>query len=442
MNLLDSSAEYIRVYKPDDVLNFRSMSERWEVIQEMRRIFDDFVDHGISEDQALFAAFKKLFLGDYAHLCTMHPNEWMARIEGMLMSAESILRSYYKIVPRGFRNRLETHSSLKMNYRPVVLLKMSTGHGLTKDSDLIDRRKAVDAVRNLMLAFQAMQIEITDSSANVGDDLRTIDELSYSSGLFLRDESREIIVVAERQSTTGYILQEHIKLFTADQLNDAREYYHAKKKEKLYMYMQAPLICRVAKSGGKTWIVNTDSRGKELKSTIRRLEAGRNAKDRRALRYVVVATENADGKFTVATRKDAIDFHKYVEETLWESNELLLSSKSRNNAYDELSNRHEHYWSIQTEGRIIVRRECDKARPIWSSQCENQIMDISCHIDANNSHTEVNHDWRRAKQIYSAVLALYWPDHGIDWGDDGIRKSFEEYWMTRYGVSQSDTYSY
>lgn len=276
-------------------------------------------------------------------------------------------------------------------------------------------RKYFDCRRRLAVALQYLSIELVDSDAASSKDLLTVDELSFAR-LFDPARDQAIWVFASlahrKNNRVGSVLRLNTEAKAARAT--ARRYTAANGRSYAERF-----LCRIAIVHGKTFYVWADSRWKEKRSTLFKLERGRQLTDRRGWKYVVVAVKNGD-HLRAGTIEDALEFAQWSKERLWQH---PLST-----VIDDVSlnpNSHPDYHDTKVVGRIESYHE----GRLVSAQCEQLVLGLADHINTVVSSDGVNHEFYRGGQVVDYICPKWFPYsvYRVDWpsfpkrGDPEVR---------------------
>lgn len=259
----------------------------------------------------------------------------------------------------------------------------------------IEYRKYWGCRLRLAIALQYLNIGLIDPDEWSSEDLLNVDELS-NERVFLRGADRTIWILARLDARKKHRVCGEPRMFLNQRpFNTARR----KAENGGNAFHWDRFLCRVAQVNGKRFYIWVDSRWKEKRSTLLKVERGRALTDRRGWKYVVVAVEER-GHLRVGTLADATEFARYTMERLWVG-ELVLGTDE--GGLNPSSN--EDYHDVKVVGRIIARYGTS-----WvSAQCEQLVLGLKGHLNTFTSDDSLNHDIYRGQQIVEFICPKWLP---------------------------------
>ncbi|MEK7619793.1 MAG: hypothetical protein AAB413_00960 [Patescibacteria group bacterium] len=423
-----------QLFIPDHALQFRRLPEQFLIIQAMRRTYDDFKSRGYSSVEALYFAYVLQSPNQHAVATAVGGDEFYRRMTEYLRQAQNMVEHVIDRYLRPFAGRLDPHNSVANCLNPIAMLMMATDDLPPGASDL-QRRRRVEALRQLAIALQLFAIETADDEAWVADDLATIDRLSWER-LFLTDESEYIwVLVEQRTDGENAGTAEKVNIYTRAKDKAARL---RKLRRAGRPYKEELLSCRVVEVDGKRFYVYAVNRRKRLLSTLLKLERGRLGTDRRGWKYVVVATQSEPGGILkLTTTQDAEDFNLVTLTRLW--NAPLFQEPDSSPPNPDSDSR---YQDTKTIGRF---HRPDNGR-IIAGNAEQLVTTITRYVDTLFARNGVNHYLYRARQIVRYLAPLWFPHrrdlfegirdlslpgYGVAWEKDYFSNQLETWWQSQ-----------
>jgi hypothetical protein len=422
-----------KLFVPDDALHFRHLPEQYRNIQDMRRMYDRFREHGYSSKQAFYFAFVRGNPNQHEVATAVGEDEFLRRVTEYLREAQNMVEHVIDRYLRPFAGRLDPHNAVANCLDPIAMLKMATDD-LPQGASALDRRLRLEALRQLAIALQLFAIESADDEAWVADDLSSIDRLSWKR-LFLPNTSQELWVLIE-QHTEPTLLgsAKTVEVFTRarDKAQRVRSLIRAK-----LPFKEEHFACRVVFMENRRFYIYAISRRKRLPSTLLKLERGRKGTDRRGWKYVVVATQTAEGMLTTATVEDADAFHQLTKQALWQDPLFEEQDVSPPNPDSD-----QRYKDLKTIGRF---HRPDNGR-IIAGNAEQLVTTITRYADTLFARNGVNHYLYRARQILKHIAPLWFPhshkpfkgvrglklpDYSVDWSKEFFCRQLEVWWLTQ-----------
>jgi len=417
-----------KLFYPDKALNFRPLPEVMTLItkmgQEFRRQTE--VIH-LHEDDAFYFAYLHTYQSPDA-LGSMEFNQRMSRFVGLAVDiVELMIREHFR--PMG--DLLSLHSDIANCLEPIELLTIATTDPGVGASPL-DFRRHFEARRNLAIALQIYEIEKCDPEYWVAKDLRHIEQLCWGR-LFLRGVSQTIWFTTQIPED-GKSPCNNIKLaFAKRRANRFRREFDPAKGP----VMVSSMMCRVVKiSRHRRLIIYVVNRRKRIFSTLLKMERGRELRDRRGWKYVVVGVQTGN-KIRPAKRSDAETFVAFTQEHLWTPPLFHEPDSSTENPDSD-----ENYWDSKIVGRYHRQ---DNGR-IVGAATEQLVTTIRDHLSDKFSRTKRNHEMYRHLQVLKHLGPLWFPNdrehlkhlksvrlpgYGVNWYAPATKETLWNWWLSQ-----------
>jgi len=165
------------------------------------------------------------------------------------------------------------------------------------------------------------------------------------------------------------------------------------------------LPCRVITIGGTSYYIWTDPRRKQPGSTLFKLERGRSIRDRRGVRYVVVAVKGTVD-LRLANRGDAKNFLNHMLKYLWlDPLKVCEVTLDPDEAVNPNPDRHSDFWDVKVVGALMVPR--NGGRAIVS--VEQQVTTIKDHLNALCAYDSLNPDVYALEKLVKYICPLWFP---------------------------------
>jgi len=417
-----------KLKRPEEVFQFKPFYEAVDVVHEMGVIYRDLLDKSLPRETAFVHALRQTHMWLHEELSVITDGWLYHRFrEEFIKTAGKDVRGVIQDFLRPYTVMLSRHGFERVCLDPASLLEAATappsfngaegifwglglGDALGRFGDeqevreylkSIAYRKYFDCLRRMVIAIQYFSIEMTDSDARSSEDLLLVEELAAERLFSATDEVVWVVAVLNQESNRV----EGSPMVFLD-----RDQYESKIRELQKSgvnYYDDRYSCRIVQMDGMIMLIYVNSRWKEMRPMLLKLERGRRLTDRRGWKYVVVATMES-GRLRVGEHADAVLFSRYCKDHLW-VHPLSKSGGDR----DENPNSHPDYKDVKIVGRIRSRYGDE---PV-SAQVEQITMTLEGHINTLTSRDGVNHDIYRGQAIVLVLCARWFPRlvHDIAW---------------------------
>lgn len=433
------------LFRPDEVVTFEQLPKHFAKVWSMGVLFRsiakgcaghrpvDDSHHCACEKNALHQAFLATYPSDGSRLYDLSAEQFFWTFHRYLSRASRAVRGLIRDKLTLLDHQLPVVNEIHNSVDPIELIELMMARPNADRSPIMWRRVHFEARRALGIAIQFMFIAASDPELCLGKDLVVLDRLQRER---IPDDVSDLYVLSWHNPRRNNKV-EQIKLMTHIGNWKRSLDAHRKKNEHVRGWM---LPVRVVTIGGTSYYIWTDPRRKELESTLFKLMRGRSIRDRRGVRYVVVAVKGSVG-LRLANRGDAKNFLSHLLKHLWlEPLTPIKITWDPDETDDPNPHRHPDFWDVKVVGSLVVDRPSYRA-----CVCvEQQVTTIKDHLNAACAHDSLNPDIYALKKILECVCPVWFPYRkyphyrefkrmgipffGVDWSDPQLLELLSQRW--------------